>query len=216
MKISKKMILGFAGVISMLVITGLFGWYGISSTISDMEDISQQLEITKDINRSLVNIGDAQASALRLIIYKDHKYMDSMNAEEVTCLDNAKKAAAKMKSQKNKDNVKILEKEVGKYTGATDKWWEIEKEKEEAGKRRSAAADEVLNSVKDIIGEELKHAEEEAGSNEGKISKKLLDKLMLLQELRNATNRFMITAQKYQLAITPEQQDEKQRYGWSK
>ncbi len=115
MSIKKKLITGFTSVIVFLIITGVFGGYGIVTVIGNMEEISQQLVITKDINRALVDAGDAQAHALRLIIYKEQSYMDNMSTEVEAVIHNAEEASSLMKSRENKDNVDHILKNIESY-----------------------------------------------------------------------------------------------------
>ncbi len=206
MSIKKKLITGFTSVIVFLIITGVFGGYGIVTVIGNMEEISQQLVITKDINRALVDAGDAQAHALRLIIYKEQSYMDNMSTEVEAVIHNAEEASSLMKSRENKDNVDHILKNIESYHTATNNWWNIQIAKQEAGAVRADAAKHVLDLVKEIIDIEIEYAKEQAG-NRNSISLDYFDKIMALQEIRNATNRFRVSAQKYQIAVTPEQQD---------
>ncbi len=207
MSIKAKLMSGYLIVITLLAVIGVLGWFGISSTAHHVEDISYQLSIAKDVNRALVDAGDAQAHALRLIIYKDEEYMDQMQKEVKAVKENADKSADKMQSEENKANASKINHSIEEYNQAAISWWKIEEAKQAAGSKRAAAAGDVLDLVKEIIDIEVNLAEEKASSNNGQMAVVYLHRVMLLQELRNATNRFLVSAQKYQIAVTPAEQD---------
>lgn len=207
MSIKAKLIRMIAIVISLLAVVGILGWIGIKTTVREMEDIVYQLDISKKVNRALVDAQDAQAHALRLIIYKDASYLDNMHEEAEYVASLADDAKALMKSEDNKKNAAQIHSTIDEYQEATDNWWRIELEKQTAGETRAAAAKKVLDGVKEIIQAEVEFAKQQASKNNGYMNIEYLDKIMLLQELRNATNRFRISAQKYQLANTADEQD---------
>ncbi len=67
------------------------------------------------------------------------------------------------------------------------------------------AANEVLAAIKVMINHELDYIRESAEN--GQVSLDLVDKLNSAQSVRNSFNRVRIHAQKYQIAVTEEQQN---------
>ncbi|MBN2583586.1 MAG: MCP four helix bundle domain-containing protein [Planctomycetes bacterium] len=74
MTVGKKITLGFAVVLTLLVVVGVAGYVSLNKVQTEMASICYQLEIAKKANTVLVDTQDVQAGSLRYIIYRDDKY----------------------------------------------------------------------------------------------------------------------------------------------
>ncbi len=205
MKIGMKLSLGFGIVILLLIAVGVSGYVGMGESKGDMDAILNQMEITETVNSSLVDTGDVQANTLRLMLYEDEKYNAGI-AEEVNNVKNsAKKAQTLMQSKENKEKAAGIDEAIGKYQAESTSWWNVEKEKNAAGKLRTQASAKVLASIKAMIVHEQKFIADSIV--EGKVDHQKVVNLETAQEVRNSYNRVRIWAQKYQLAISEEAQN---------
>jgi len=206
MTIGKRIVFGFMSMIILLVVVAFIGYNGIRKTINGMNGIVYQLEVAKKANTILADAQDAQAHSLRYIIYRDDTYADSTNEESQNVLTFAQEAKDLMKSAENKARADKVGTAMQAYKANSDKYVSLEHEKAESTKSRGAAAEEVLSSVLSVI---------EAAQNfslntekDGMIDKAAVQRAFFSQQCRDSVNRFRVTAQKYQLATTPAQQDE--------
>ena len=202
MKIGKRLGLGFGVVCFLIIVVGGVG-------IKAVSDIVYQLEIAKIANRALVDTGDAETHALRLIIYKDEEYQNKM-IEEINSVNQlANEAETLMLSESNKKNAQLISDNINNFEESANTWWNLEKSKDEIGKLRAQKAQTVISSIRDMIDGLLwPYLKEQIKNNDGKINGEELDKIVDAQAVRNSYNRVRIWAQKYQLALTPEKQDE--------
>ncbi len=205
MKIGAKLLGGIGIIILLMVVVGGVGWYGIGQINEQVEAITLQLEIAKDANRALADSGDVQSHALRMVIYKDKAFLQKAREEARNVKSVAETARSRMKSQANKDKTKEIETAITAYDDANMKWWQIQENIVTGGKVRSAAVEDVLNAIKTMIDYEQSYISKSAQN--GRFSPALLDKLDEAQQVRNSFNRVRIHAQKYQIAVTKEQQD---------
>ncbi|PKK88802.1 MAG: hypothetical protein CVV64_17105 [Candidatus Wallbacteria bacterium HGW-Wallbacteria-1] len=201
-----KIISGYLTIIGLLILVGYAGYYGLGKMSENVMSISDQLEIAKDVNRGIVDAGDAQANSLRMIIYRDATYLEEARKEIDNVKEASKSASAKMKSDENKKKTDNILAAIEEYDRASISWWDTEKAIESAGQKRSKAADNILEEIKAMIEFEINYIENIAV--EGKIDHDLLKNLNKVQEVRNSFNRVRLSAQSYQLAITREEQDE--------
>lgn len=205
MKIRAKLLSGIFIIVLLMVAVGVVGWYGVEQTKGQIDSITHQLDIAKDVNRALVDTADVQAHSLRMVIYKDKNFLNKTEEEVAKVLAAAKAAQAKMKSQENKDSAGAIQTSILNYDAANQKWWQIQESKISGGNARVMAANEVLAAIKVMINHELDYIRESAEN--GQVSLDLVDKLNSAQSVRNSFNRVRIHAQKYQIAVTEEQQN---------
>ena len=199
-KIGPKLLGGFAVVLVIMAVVGYFGWTSLGS-------VSYQLEIAKDVNRALVDAGDAQAHALRLNIYKQQTYLDQMDAEIGNVKEQAETAKSKMKSTENRAKADGIVNAITNYDKICDELWDTELEKQAAGKIRAAAAGSVLDEIKNAIADIESEIESYSKSHKEDVTIGLVHTFKKIQEVRNAFNRVRVWAQKYQVAYTVEDQD---------
>lgn len=205
MKLRAKLLSGIISIIGLVVVVGVIGWYGLSQTNDQVDSIIHQLEIAKEVNYALVDTGDVQTNALRMVIYKDEDYVRKAKEEVNNVIGAAQNAQKLMKSKANKDNAEKIQTAISQYEESNQKWWQLQESKVSGGKTRVAAANEVLAAIKIMIDYELNYIKMSAQS--GQVDLTLVDKLNEAQQVRNSFNRVRVHAQKYQIAITAEQQD---------
>ncbi len=195
-KVRTKLLASFSLLVIFTIVVGLMGVRGINQ-------INYQNEISELANRILVDSQDVQAASLRFNIYKTQDYMNLAEEETKNVLENARKAEDMMLSEENKKHTKELVLDMNGYHDLIEEYANVQAEIDKAGDIRSAAAGEVVDNVVELIG----YAESliESSARGGVISERYFRNFAHLQEIRNATNRFRITAQKYQLALTEQE-----------
>ncbi len=95
MKIRAKLLSGIFIIVLLMVAVGVVGWYGVEQTKGQIDSITHQLDIAKDVNRALVDTADVQAHSLRMVIYKDKNFLNKTEEEVAKVLAAAKAAQAK-------------------------------------------------------------------------------------------------------------------------
>ena len=200
-KIRTKMLGSFSLLVICTIIVGFMGMRGINQ-------INYQNEINALVNRGLVDAQDAQAGSLRYIIYKDSSYIDVASEEAGNVISQAKEAEALMLSDDNKQYTQNLIAAMERYHSYNVNYQDIQEEINAAGANRAAAADAVLENVRNLIAYVASAMDK--NSVDGRVPSRDVESLMHLQEIRNATNRFRISAQKFQLVNA---EDEKDTYG---
>ena len=198
-KIKTKLMGSFIIMIMLLCIAGYAGYVGISK-------INYQNKIGALANRSLVDTGDAQSHSLRYIIYGDTRYSDELQDEVKNAIDQIKKAKQLMLSAENKKKADDTIQKLMTYSEINKSFKELEEKKATVAKTRQTAANDTLNKLKEVIEASWNYALNT--EKKGKLDKPAVQRVMLIQNARNATNRFRILANKYQLAVKPEKQDE--------
>lgn len=205
MKLKAKLLSGIISIIGLLMVVGFIGWYGLGQTNNQIDSITTQLEIAKDVNYALVDTSDVHINALRMLIYKEENYVQKAKEEVKNVMASAQKAQAIMKSKSNKDKAQKIQTAISHYEESNLKWWQIQENKVASGKTRVAAANKVLAAIKVMIDSELNYIKKSAQA--GQVDLTLVDKLDEAQQVRNSFNRIRIYAQKYQIAIRAGQQD---------
>ena len=209
MKLGTKILTGFGLVIVFLIIVGITGYLSLNNTIKQMNAITNQIEIAKRINNTTSLSHDGQANSLRYIIYEDDRYMEDSQKNNRSAIDEISKAKDLMQSVENRRNSDSVIDSAEAYIAANNEYADLHSKKVAAGNIRAEAADKVLNSIKELIARREKFMQERSSDSEkGKVIEyDSVEKTLFAQESRNAFNRVSILAQKYQLALTLEQQD---------
>ncbi|WP_171832080.1 methyl-accepting chemotaxis protein [Oceanispirochaeta sp. M1] len=206
MKVRTKLLGSFILLILFTIIIGYMGIRGI-------KQINYQNEISALANRCLVDAQDAQTASLRYIIDKDESYMVTASEESSNVISQALEAENLMLSEENKKLTQDLIAAMKSYESHNVDFLTKQKQINEAGVRRADAAFKILEYIKLIINYEETRLFE--NNRSGTITVVDAKRLIGLQEIRNATNRFRINAYRYQRSIT---QDDKDLYssGWDK
>ncbi|MGE5295924.1 MAG: methyl-accepting chemotaxis protein [Solirubrobacterales bacterium] len=210
MRLATRIILGFGLVIVFLLIVGVTGYLSLNGTVRQMEAIAEQLEIAKKVNNALALSQDGQAGSLRFMIYQNESYLESSQEANRSVVKEMEDAKSLMKSEENRRNADAVADSAKTYMAANTEYAELEQSKSAAGKMRADAATKVLDAITSLIEQREKFIQEKSqDSDKGKMTEyDAVEKTLLAQEARNAFNRVRLGAQKYQLALTPEQQDE--------
>ncbi len=197
-KVQSKMMASFILLVLFTVMVGFFGSRGIGQ-------INYQNRISELANRCLVDAQDAQAASLRYIIYEDESYMATATEESGFVLSQAAEAESLMLSEENKKHTQELIRSMQAYEDLNQEYFQVQQTIDEVGSRRAGHADEVLADIRML----LDYAETmlDENSRGGMVPAVQVDRLVNLQEIRNAVNRFRINAEKYQLAKTDEKRE---------
>lgn len=209
MKLSAKIGLGFSFCVVLLIAVGCTGVWALTHLLRDQVTILEELEIAKKANDILLDAEGAQSAALRYIVYKDKKYLDEIKHHYDNALSDVDLAKALMKSEENKAMADQVAASMGLYMDANVEYSKLNKEVEEVGAVRAAAAAELVKEMKNLINVQKlsleKYMDEVA---EGKaVSREAVEKVFLAQQMLHSFNEARVLAQKYQLAVNPEDQD---------
>lgn len=205
LKLSAKLYSGFIFVLLMMVLVAFFGYSSLKKTIGALSDTTYQLEIAKKANTILTDAQDAQAHALRYLIYGDHKYAELQSQEGQSVLKLADEASDMMKSADNKEKVAKLTEVMKKYNDSCAEYVKIEQQKQDAGKIRAASAAKVIEEVNSVI--EAAQTFAFGTDKEGMIDKNAVERVFFAQKCRDAVNDFHLVAYRCLLAKTREQED---------
>lgn len=210
MALSKKMAMGFGLVIVFLCIVAGLGYSGMNTADHNIDKIVEQLAIAKKINTVLTDSQDAQAGSLRFIIYDDDRYFMIVEDETNNATQWALQAQSMMHSPANRAMVDEVVGQIDAYLSANREWRELQLQRHEVGAIRIEAAGVVLDNIKMLLAAQHEAIDAQARETEqGKVTDYgVVGRTLRLQEVRNAFNRVRIWAQKYQLALKPEKQDE--------
>ena len=203
MKLATKIIAGFGLVITFLIIVGITGFLSLNKTIKQIDVMTKQLEIVKNTNqaKSLSQVG--QADSLRYIIYENEDYLKASQENNLNAIDEINKAKELMQSIENKNNADIVANSAKSYINANEEYADLFKKKQTAGTIRAEAANQVTNQI-DALLTRSKQLLQNSSSDS---SKESAEKLLLAQDAKNAFNQVCIWAYKFQLTLTPEQEE---------
>jgi len=191
MKIGTKLIGGFITVLVLTALVGAIAYNGISNIV-------YQMEISKVVNRIIVDAGDAQAGSLRYIIYKNEKYNSTVSEEIQNVNHDAQSVKELMLSTQNKKVTQDLIEANQVYENANEEYHNLELQKEAIGKVREAAALTVTKEIVDVIEAAITY------SRANKYDYSAVERVLMVQDARNAMNRVRIAANMYVADPKPE------------
>jgi len=202
MKIRYRLILSFSGLILLTAVVGLSGYLGISQ-------INYQNRIGILANRSLVDAEDAQVHQLRYLVSGNEEQFTGMETELQNVLDEAAEARSLMKFESNRQHTRAMTQAALAFKKNNEDYYSVNQEKQISDGIREEAALTMLNDLIDVIGSAIDFSlgTEVSISGTAFIDKASVERVWLVQEARNATNRFRISAQKYKNAGSPDEQD---------
>lgn len=183
-KIGTKLIGGFITVLLLTAVVGIISYNGI-------RNIVYQIEISKIVNRIIVDAGDVQSGSLRYIIYSDDKYHEITKVESKEIKRLAEEAKKLLLSSENKSVAENIIEAITEYEKSINDYYNLENKKQEIGKKRAAAA---LRSTNDIV-HVIDAAKEYSRNNKEDYS--AVERVYMVQNARNAMNRVRITANKF-------------------
>jgi methyl-accepting chemotaxis protein len=186
MKMRTKLSGGFIILIVLMGLGGLVSFNGF-------KNIATQIEISKLVNRVIVDASDAQAATLRYIIYDDEQYADLVREESSNVIELIDEAGAMMKSEENRAKAKIIANEMQRYLDDTDDLMNLEDAKKVSINEMRTAQDNALEEIKDVI-EAAK-----VFSAENPLDYNAAQRVFLVQEVRNAFNRVISSNHEFQL-----------------
>ena len=184
LNIGKKLYGGYITVLVLTLIVGFIAYRGISN-------ITYQIEISKIVNRIIVDAGDTQANSLRYILYGDDKYYESVSAEADEIYRQSEEVKLLLKSGDNKKIVDDIEHFIGVYGEDNVQYHKLEQEKKDVHTRRSAAALATTNQIVKVIDEA------KSISRTKRNDYAAVEIVFMMQEARNAMNRVRINANKF-------------------
>ena len=202
-KIRTKLTSGF-GIISLLtMLIGLVGFIGIHG-------INYQNRIGDIANGIVTDAEYAQSCTLRFIIYDQDEYYEEMQERMQNILTQANEAEGLMKKKANRENILSLRDSAFRYMAHGADYYETNNAMKESGTLRISRAREMIAELIQVIAaaKDFSYTTEAFISGKPRLEKSSVERAWLVQEARNAANRFRISAQKYQLASDSEEQDE--------
>ena len=200
--IRAKLLGSFGVLIAMAALIGLLGHFEISA-------INYQNRIGALANRILVDAQDAQAHSLRFIIYGEQRYFDEMGTELENVLTQADQAQSLMRRESNRENTESLKEAARRYQENNDAYYEVYRARLSSGAIRVERAQRMLADLIRVIeaARDFSYTTQISVGGRQYLERSSVERVWLVQEARNATNRFRISAQKYQLATDPAEQD---------
>ena len=202
-KIRTKITAGF-GIISLMnLLIGLVGFAGIRS-------INNQNRIGELANGISTAAEDAQASALRFIVYDKKQHYDEMHNKMQSILTQADEAKRMMKKKANLEHTRTLRDSAQLYMAHSVNYYKIRTAMKKSGDLRVERAQKMIAELIEVIdaAKDFSYTTEVLSAGKPHLDKSSVERVWLVQEARNAANRFRISAQKYQLTVDLEEQDE--------
>jgi methyl-accepting chemotaxis protein len=190
-KIGTKLYGGFIVVLLLTIGVGTIAYFGITNIV-------YQTEISKNVNRIIVDAGDAQAGSLRYIIYNDEKYYDIVKEESANITKLAEEVRGLLLSNANRQAAASISEAIAKYEKANIDYYTLHQKQLESSKKRDDAA---LRATKEII-DAIAAAKAYSGTH--KFDYSAVERVFMVQEARNAINRARIAANKYTANPTDE------------
>lgn len=184
LKIGTKMYSGFIFTIILTIVVGVIAYTGISKIV-------YQLEISKIVNRIIVDAGDAQAGSLRYIIYGEEKYYEVVTEEANNIYNLSEEVEKLLLSLENKNIANDIKMNIGKYEKDNIRFYELQKERDEVHDKWINAA---LDGTKQIVNV-IEEATNFSRINSSDYS--AVERVYMVQEARNAFNRVRIAGNQY-------------------
>jgi len=209
MKLGTRIVLGFGLVIVFLLVVGLTGYLSMNGTVRQMQAIANQVEIAKKVNNAVTLSQEGQAGSLRFIIYQDDSYMEASQQANNDAIKEMEEAKNLMKSEENRRSADGMMTGASAYIAANTEYGNLAKDRVSAGQVRVEASAKVQDNIKKLIARREQFLQERSqDSDKGKMTEyDAVQKTLMAQQAMDAFNQARVCAQKYQLAITPEQQD---------
>ncbi|NLE37652.1 MAG: hypothetical protein GX621_06460, partial [Pirellulaceae bacterium] len=207
LKLATKIAGGFGILLVFMIGVGITGYVSLRNVIAQMESISEQMEIAKEVNTILTDAQDAESASLRYLIYNDESYNGLVKEECKSATTAAEAARGMMKSAENRREAEQVVARIRAYEKACDDTHECQTQREVADKTRSAAADEARAIVAEIVQKRMQNVEELTGQGRERIESRVVLELVAAQKLQNTIEQMQISALRYQLSIDPDEQD---------
>ena len=144
MKIRSKMLLSFMCV---MCFTLSIGYQGIHS----IGEILHQNELNFLVNEIASSSQDAQASALRYIIYKDDAYIQESTEASNRGISSAGKLPRDLESENDSQLIEKLIDRMTAYEELNQQSYRIQQQEDESDSVRSESAQKVLSNIKEAI-----------------------------------------------------------------
>ncbi|HSW01183.1 MAG TPA: hypothetical protein VLI39_13490, partial [Sedimentisphaerales bacterium] len=209
MKLATRIVLGFGLVIVFLLVVGVTGYLSLNGTVRQMGAIAEQLEIAKKVNNALAFSLEGQVAALRLKVYQDDSFLEASQVANRSAIEEMEEAKALMHSEENRRNADAVADSAKAFMAANTEYAELEQSKAAAGRALAEASTRVQENVQKLIARREQLLQERSqDSDKGKMTElDAVQKTLLAQQVMDAFHRARVGAQRYLLAITPEQQD---------
>jgi len=184
LRVGTKIYAGFASVLTLTLLVGTIAYNGIS-------EIIHQIGISDIVNSMIVDAGDAQAGALRYIIYGDDKYYDIVESEASKITEGVANIKGLLDSQDGQNAANAINQAMADYRGANDGYRDLEQEKRVVGERRAEVAQKAIDKIIGVIESAVEI------SRRNKADYGAVERLLLVQDARNAMNRVRIAAKMF-------------------
>ncbi len=163
MKISLRLSIGFGILLVLLIALGGVGFRSSIESNKNTQDIIQQADIVHLSDACIANIKNAQVNSLRLIIYKNPEYFETMNNYFSNTLVTAAAITEKLESSELHTQALAITAAIKEYQIFANKWWELEQQKSAASKMRKEAGDQIRERATNLYNTALQSVSRQWG-----------------------------------------------------
>ena len=198
-KVRTQLMAGFLLLVIFTVTVGIAG-------ISGINKINYENEINALANGSLVDAQNALAGTLRYIVYKDDIYMTQSQENTKNVLNQARQAENLMLSDKIKIDTQDLITSMLEYESLNNDFFKLQKEIDSIASIRVADATSILSDIEILISSARDNLNDRLAAN--MVSRDLINRIFLLQDIRDAANSFTMEGYKYRISTSAETKSE--------
>ncbi len=184
LKIRTKLYSGFTIILLFTLATGWIGYNAISKIV-------YQLEISKIVNRIVVDAEDAQINILQYVVHHNDSYFNTSIEECENVHNGALEVYSLLLSDDNKEEANLIGENIKKYRVSITKYHDLENKKNESNVKRVAAADEAVLKIDEAVNIALNL------SRSNKKDYSIVERMLVVQNARNGMDRIRITANEY-------------------
>ena len=192
-KIRTKLLLSFLFVMVFTVATAFLG-------IRSIQQILEQNELDFQINEITSLSQDAQAAALRYIIYKDDSYIEESTELNTRGASLAQNLTDRLESEEDRQLIAQLAESIDRYESLNRQSFLIQQKKDESDGVRSEAAEKVLDNIREAMAAVEQKMDREDASRSGFDG--LTADLRELQNVLSVTYDYHVNSFRYKLALT--------------
>ncbi|HAK47586.1 MAG TPA: hypothetical protein DCO79_16900 [Spirochaeta sp.] len=189
----------------LLVLAASIGFFGVVGFLN----IHHQNEIGILANKALVDSQESNLNFLRYVIYENETYYEDMNTALDSIDKTADEAAAQIKNESNLQKISELKTAAEAYKSITAEYYDDAVTEKNAGYDRVKKARVIVAEVIEVISaaKEFSYTTKTTIRGAEHLELSSVERVYMMQEVRNKINDFRVIAQKYQLAVVHDEQD---------
>jgi methyl-accepting chemotaxis protein len=191
LKVRSKLMASFALLVVFTITVGMMGMRGITQ-------INYQNVISELANLCLVDAQDVQAATLRYVLYGDDSYMTDAFEKTNSVLENAEQAEELMRTDENKSHVQDLIQGMTEYNNLNLVFSHTQGQINGIAVQRVNAGNLVFENIEELIQQEQELLDDHSRS--GLVPEVYVERLIQLQEIKDAINQFRIRGYEYRVA----------------